>query len=123
LDIKKCFVRRIEGKKIKGKYAFLLFTEEGDKRREYILLHTNEVEVQEWVDVLVSKGGAKRDISARPPGTIATYVVPGSVARGRIFGAPLEEVLQRENRMEIGVPEVTTCFLFLSSLNFNSAFH
>lgn len=104
--MKKCFVRRIEGKKIKGKYAFLLYTEEGDKKREYILLHTNEVEVQEWVDVLVSKGGAKRDVSSNKPGTIATYVAPGSVARGNLFGASLEEVLQREGRMELGVPEV-----------------
>jgi hypothetical protein len=98
LDMKECYVYKLETK-LKGKYVFVIGAKNREsKKGEYFLLHADEKEVDEWIQVLIEKGGATRE-----SGSVKKT---GEEQKGEVFGIPLEELLQKEGNPPNGIPEV-----------------
>eukprot|EP00005_Dracoamoeba_jomungandri_P012984 CAMPEP_0174275506 /NCGR_PEP_ID=MMETSP0439-20130205/59862_1 /TAXON_ID=0 /ORGANISM="Stereomyxa ramosa, Strain Chinc5" /LENGTH=695 /DNA_ID=CAMNT_0015367615 /DNA_START=362 /DNA_END=2446 /DNA_ORIENTATION=- len=114
-----CSVRLLD-KKIRGKYAFILFTNDEEDRREYLLLHPNEIEVKEWVTTLIEIGGAKKSqVTEKKENDIPP------TKQGDCFGVPLEQLLENEGRVASGVPlvvEVTVEYIRANALDVEGIF-
>lgn len=95
---------RLEEKK--QKHSIRIYTHgTAEKKKDYILSHTKKEEIDKWHEAFVIHAGTKKE---RLQGE--RYDEPAPL----VFGVPLRELLEKEERIEIGVPIlVEMCVLYL----------